>query len=408
MTVTTSHSAKAQPTGGSRRLLVLLGALTGLTPMAVDAYLPALPSMTSDLHSSSSATQLTLAALLVGLASGQLVSGPLSDRYGRRPPVLVGLAGFVLTSIGCALSPSVQVLIVLRLLQGFTGAAAVVVARAVVRDLYEGVAAARAFASLMLVMGAAPVLAPVLGAQLLRVTDWRGVFSALGVVGALLLVAAWRALPESLPPARRHAGGLPATLAVFGRLVRDPGFVLPSLAGGATFAAMFAYISGSPYVLQEVHGLSPQAFSGVFALNAAVLVVLSQVSGRLVHRTGPARLLVAGALQGALGAALLVGSALAHLGLGGVLPGLVLVVGAVGLVSPNATALALADHARTAGAASALIGLLQYVLGAVASPLTGLGGSRSDAPMALTIAGASLVALVAALLTARRSRHTAS
>jgi DHA1 family bicyclomycin/chloramphenicol resistance-like MFS transporter len=408
MTVTTSQRARAQPTAGSRRLLVLLGALTGLTPMAVDAYLPALPSMTTDLHSSSSATQLTLAALLVGLASGQLVSGPLSDRYGRRPPVLLGLAGFVLASIGCALAPSVQVLIVLRLLQGFTGAAAVVVARAVVRDLYEGVAAARAFASLMLVMGAAPVLAPVLGAQLLRVTDWRGVFVALGVVGAVLLVAAWRALPESLPPARRHAGGLPATLAVFGRLVRDPGFVLPSLAGGATFAAMFAYISGSPYVLQEVHGLSPQAFSGVFALNATVLVVLSQVSGRLVHRTGPARLLVAGGLQGALGAALLVVSALAHLGLVGVLPGLVLVVGAVGLVSPNATALALADHARTAGAASALIGLLQYVLGAVASPLTGLGGSRSDAPMALTIAGASSVALVAGLLTARRSRRTAS
>lgn len=399
--------AQARRPTSARWLLVLLGALTGLTPMAVDAYLPALPSMTHDLHSSSSATQLTLAALLVGLAAGQLVAGPLSDRFGRRPPVLLGLAGFVVTSAACALAPSVQLLVALRFLQGFTGAAAVVVARAVVRDLYEGVAAARAFASLMLVMGAAPVLAPVLGAQLLRVTDWRGVFVVLAAIGAALLVASWRVLPESLPPARRHAGGLPATLAVFARLLRDPGFLLPAFAGGAGFAAMFAYISGSPYVLQEVHGLSPQAYSAVFAMNATALVVLSQVSGRIVHRTGPAALLVTGAATSVAGGVLLVVSALAHLGLAGVLPGLVLVVGAVGFLSPNATALALAEHARTAGAASALLGLLQYVLGAVASPLTGLGGSRSDLPMALTIASAGVLALGCAVPAVVRSRSAA-
>ncbi len=388
--------------GASRGLLILLGALTGLTPLAVDMYLPALPSLTSDLHSSSSAAQLTLAALLVGLASGQLLAGPLSDRLGRRPPVLAGLVGFVLASIGCAFAPNVGVLIALRFLQGFAGSSAVVVARAVVRDLYSGAAAARAFASLMLVMGAAPILAPVIGAQVLRVTTWRGVFVVLAVAGAGLLAATWRSLPETLEPERRNDGGLAHTITVFGGLLRDRGFLVPSVAGGAGFAAMFAYIAGSPYVLQELHGLSPQAYSAVFAANATALITLSQVSGRIVHRTGPARLLLTGAATSATGAAVLVVAATAELALPFVLLGLLLVVGAVGVMAPNATALALANHGRTAGAASALLGVLQYVLGAVAAPLTGLGGDRADLSLALTIAGASSVALGCALAVQRQ------
>jgi MFS transporter, DHA1 family, multidrug resistance protein len=397
--VTSSPPARA--TG--RGLLVLLGALTGLTPFAVDAYLPALPSLTRDLGTTSSATQLTFAALLVGLAVGQLVAGPVSDRVGRRPPVLVGLVGFVAASVGCALAPDIAVLVGLRFLQGVAGAAAMVVARAVVRDLYQGADAARAFAALMLVMGAAPILAPVIGAQVLRVTSWRGVFVVLAALGAVLLVGSVLRLPETLPSERRHGGGLTATLGVFGRILRDPGFLSPALAGAGVLGAMFAYIAGSPFVLQDLYGLSPQAYSGVFAANAAVLIALSQVSGRLVRRTGPVRLLVAGAATSATGAAVLVLSAVAGVGLVGVLPGLVLVVGAVGLAAPNATALALADHGRTAGAASALLGLLQYAVGATAAPITGLGGARSAVPLALTIAAASALALGAALVTARRT-----
>jgi DHA1 family bicyclomycin/chloramphenicol resistance-like MFS transporter len=276
------------------------------------------------------------------------------------------------------------------------------VARAVVRDLYEGAAAARAFASLMLVMGAAPVFAPVIGAQVLRLTSWRGVFVVLAVAGAVLLAATWRSLPETLPPERRNDGGLTRTLRTFARLLRDPGFLIPTLAGGAGFAAMFAYISGSSYVLQEVHGLSAQQYSAVFGLNAATLVLLSQVSARLVKRTGARLLLVAGATISVVGGALLVVTALAGLGLPFVLVGLLLVVGAVGLTAPNATALALEHHGRTAGAASALLGLLQYVLGAVAAPLTGLGGSHTDLPMALTMAGAASIALICAVTAARR------
>ena len=399
----TATTTLAPSRHASRGLLVLLGALTGLTPFAVDAYLPALPSLTRDLGSTSSAVQLTLTALLVGLAAGQLLAGPLSDRLGRRRPVAVGLTGFVVASLGCALAPSVEVLIGLRFLQGLFGAAAVVVARAVVRDVYAGAEAARAFAALMLVMGAAPVLAPVIGAQVLRGTSWRGIFVLLAGGAVLLLVVALRRLPETLEPERRSANGLRAVVGVFGTLLRDRGFLVPAVAGGASFAAMFAYIAGSPFVLQELHGLSPQTFSVVFGVNAAALVLLSQVSGKLVRRTGPARLLLAGGLTSATGGAVLVVSALTDAGLPGVLPGLLLVVAAFGLVAPNSTALALAEHGRTAGSASALIGLVQYALAGAAAPLTGLGGSRTDLPMALTIGGASLLALACAVATYRRS-----
>jgi DHA1 family bicyclomycin/chloramphenicol resistance-like MFS transporter len=398
-TVTTAEPRRH--VGGTRGQLVLLGALTGLTPLAVDMYLPALPVLTRDLHSTSSATQLTLAALLVGLAGGQLVAGPVSDRIGRRPPVLTGLAGFVLASVGCAFAPSVPVLVALRLLQGFAGAAAVVVARAVVRDLYDGAAAARAFASLMLVMGAAPIFAPVLGAQLLRVTSWRGVFVVLAVAGVALLAATSSKLPETLPPDCRIGGGLRPTLRIFAMLLRDRRFVLPTLAGGAGFAAMFAYISGSSYVLQDVHGLSAQEFSAVFGLNATVLIALSQVSARVVGRTGPRRLLLIGTATQVVGGVLLVVAAAAGYGLPFVLLGLVLVVGAGGFNYPNATALALEHHGRTAGAASALLGVLQYVLGAVAAPLTGLGGSRTAMPMSVTMLCAAIIALTCALASAR-------
>ena len=378
-------------------MLVLLGCLTGLTPLAVDMYLPALPSLTRDLATTNGAAQLTLAALLLGLATGQLLAGPLSDRLGRRPPVLVGLAGFVLASLGCALAPGIGALIALRFVQGFLGAAAVVVARAVVRDLYSGVGAARAFASLMLVMGAAPVLAPILGAQVLRVTSWRGIFVVLAAAGVLLLAACWRALPETLAVVDRHDGGLAATARVFGVLARDGRFLLPALAGAAGFAAMFSYISASPYVLEEIHGLTPQQFSLVFGSNAVLLIALSQVSGRVVHRTGPAALLLAGTVLSTVGATLLLLTAELDLGFPLVLLGLLAVVGAVGFTAPNATALALTHHGRTAGSASALLGLLQFVFGAAAASVSGLGGERTDLSMALTMLTASLLALACAL-----------
>ncbi|HET7407104.1 MAG TPA: Bcr/CflA family multidrug efflux MFS transporter [Mycobacteriales bacterium] len=379
--------------------IILLGAMTAMTPMSIDAYLPALPSLSRDLSASSSVAQLTLTALLGGLAFGQLVIGPISDRVGRRPPVFAGLAGFVVASLLCAVAPSIEVLIALRFLQGASGAAAVVVARAVVRDLHGGTAAARVYAALMLVLGVAPIVAPIAGAQLLKVTSWRGVFVALALMGGLLLASTARWLPESLPAERRQPGRWRTTMTVFGHLLTDRQFTGYALAGGLGFAAMFAYISGSSFVLQDIYGLSPQAFSGVFAMNAAGLILLSQVSARTVHRTGPRPLLLLGLVLSATGGIGIVVSVLIGAGLAGVLPSLFVVVSAVGLTSPNATALALAEHGRTAGAASALVGVVQYVLGASAAPLVGLAGSHTAVPMAVTIAVAGAAGLAATALT---------
>lgn len=387
---------QSRPAGAG---VLLLGAMTALTPLSIDAYLPALPSLSRDLSASSSVAQLTLTALLGGLAVGQLVLGPITDRVGRRPPVTAGLVGFVVASLLCAVAPSIGVLIALRFLQGASGAAAVVVARAVVRDVHGGAAAARVYATLLLVLGVAPIVAPVAGAQLLKVTSWRGVFVVLAMMGGLLLAATTRWLPETLPAELRNTGRRRESLAVFGRLLADRHFLGYSLAGGLGFAAMFAYISGSPFVLQDVYGLSPQVFSGVFALNAIGLIAVSQVSARIVHRTGPRPLLMRGLAQSALGGLGVVISVLAGIGLAGVLPSLFVVVSAVGFTSPNATALALSEHGRTAGAASALIGVVQYALGASAAPLVGLAGSDSAVPMAVVIAAAGAAGLAATALT---------
>lgn len=387
-------------------LLVLLGALTGLTPLAIDAYLPALPSLSEDLAASSSATQLSLTALLVGLALGQVVAGPWSDAVGRRLPIAVGMVGFTVASVACALAPSIELLIGARLLQGGFGASGVVCARAVVRDLYDGPDLARALSRLVLVMGVAPVVAPLLGAQVLRFSSWRGVFVLLAAVGGTLLVLVLARLPETLAVERRRTGGLRTTVGDMRGLLRDRRYVAHVLASGLGFAALFAYLSGSSFVLQGHYGLSAQAYSLAFAANAVGFVVASQVGARAVRRTGArAVLLTGGAVQVSGGLVVLL-AALVDAPLGVVLAGLFFVVTAIGLIAPQATALALADHGAVAGSASALLGLASYVVAGVFAPLVGLGGEGSPVAMALVISGcaaAGLGAAVAAGRTATRS-----
>jgi DHA1 family bicyclomycin/chloramphenicol resistance-like MFS transporter len=389
------------PAGGRLRLIVILGALTAFGPLSIDMYLPALPSLSREFGVSPSQTQLTLSACLLGLALGQTVAGPLSDALGRRRPLLVGLVAYALASLLCALAPSVGTLIALRFVQGCAGAAGIVIARAVVRDMYSGVAVARYFAVLMLVNGLAPILAPIFGGQLLRVTSWRGVFVTLTIIGVLLLLATATGLGETLPAERRQSGGLAATLATFRRLLGDRAFLGVALSGGLAFAAMFSYISGSSFVLQDIFGVSAQQFSFLFGLNALGIVVAGQVSGRLVGRVAPRRLLATGLILQATGGVALLGTVTGGVGLVGVLPSLFLVVASVGLVMPNATALALAGHPRTAGSASALLGVLQYAIGAAAAPLVGIGGTRTAMPMALVIAALGVCALVTFTLFSR-------
>ena len=374
------------------QLIVILGALSAFGPLSLDMYLPALPALAADLSASAAEAQLTLTACLLGLACGQIVAGPLSDALGRRRPLLAGLVGYTLASLICAAAPSVPVLVLLRLLQGVAGAAGIVIARAAVRDLFSGADVARFFSLTMLVNGLAPILAPVIGGQVLRLTSWRGVFVVLTVVGLLLVLSALLGLPETLPAGRRRSGGLRATLHTYRRLLADPALMRYSLASGLAMAAMFAYIAGSPFVIENLYGVSPQRFSLIFGTNAFGIVVLSQIGARLVARAGAGRLLAAGLGVSLLGSLLLLASVTLGAGLAGILPAFFLIVASIGLIGPNATALALADHPQTAGSASALIGVMQYIFGAVVAPLVGLGGMATAMPLAVVIVSLSVLA----------------
>lgn len=387
---------RAAPLTGWRhlRLVVILGALSAFGPLSIDMYLPSLPSLSRDLDASVSAAQLTLSACVLGLALGQVIAGPLSDTLGRRRPLLVGLVVYVLASLLCVVAPSISLLIVLRLVQGAAGAAGIVIARAIVRDLYSGIAVARFFSILMLVSGIAPIAAPIVGGFLLQVTSWRGVFLTLALVVSVMLLAVLLGLQETLPQQRRQSGELRATLSGFRRLLTDRLFVGYALSCGCSFAAMFAYIAGSPFVLQDLYGLSPQQFSLIFGTNALGIAIVGQVNGRLVGRVAPERLLAGALTAVAVGGTALLVIVIGQIGLIGMLPALFVVVASQGMVFPNATALALAEYPSMAGSASALLGVLQFAIGAAAAPLVGIAGTTTALPMAVVIAALGLCALI--------------
>jgi len=390
---------------GRARLFVLLGGLTAFGPLSIDMYLPALPAIGRDLAASESMIQLTLTACLIGLAIGQVIAGPLSDALGRRRPLLIGVAGYVIASLLCALAPAATILVALRLLQGLAGAAGIVIARAIVRDLYSGSAAARYFSRLILVMGLAPILAPVLGAQLLRFTSWHGIFVVLAMITALLWLGAARGLPETLPPARRRIGSLSDTTQTFRRLAADTEFVGYAAAGGLAFGAMFAYIAGSPFVLQGIYHVSAQTFSLIFGVNALGFVITSQINGSLVSRIPPARLLTAGiTVTAGAGLALLAVILSGGLGLAALLPPLFVLVSSIGFVVPNAVALALSRHPEAAGTGSALLGVIQSGVAAVGAPLVGVAGITTAFPMAVVIAVSGVGAILALGVASARRR----
>ncbi|MDQ1044934.1 multidrug effflux MFS transporter [Streptomyces sp. V4I2] len=376
---------------------LILGGLTATPPLAMDMYLPALPEVTRSLNAPAATVQLTLTACLLGMALGQLVVGPMSDRWGRRRPLLAGLAVYVVATALCALAPTVELLVVFRLAQGLAGAAGIVIARAVVRDLHDGMAMARFFSTLMLISGVAPIVAPLIGGQILRVTDWRGVFVVLTVVGALLAVIVWAKLPETLAPDERHSGGVGEALRAMRGLLADRGFSGYMLTGGFAFAALFAYIAASPFVIQEIHGASPQTFSLLFGVNSVGLVIVGQINGKvLVGRVSLDRVLAAGLLIVILAATALLLMALGvfgEVGLAPVAAALFVLMSAMGVTLPNTQALALMRVKHAAGSASALLGTSSFLIGAIASPLVGIAGERTAVPMAVVQLAAAVVAL---------------
>ncbi len=378
-----------------RRDVVVLGLLATFGPLSLDLYLPVLPQLAADLDASASAAQLSITACLIGLAVGQVVAGPLSDRYGRRRPLIVGLVAYLLASLACAFAPNISVLLLLRLAQGLSGAAGLVISRAIARDLYAGRSLVVFFSRLILISGMAPVVAPVLGGQLSRVMDWRGIFAVLAGFGVVLLAAGMFGIRETLPPQRRTEGGLGVTLRGFHLLLVDRAFVGVTLACGLAGASMFAYIAGSTFVLQNLYGLSPQAFSLAFAANSVGIVAAGQLGGRLARDHVPARVLALGLSINLLGATSLAVTVLTGLSLPYLLGSLFVMVSALGLIFPTATAMALADHPHQAGTASSLLGLGQFTAGAIAAPLVGLAGERSAVPLGLTALTVSVLATLA-------------
>lgn len=399
------------PNSGLRRKVrfaLILGGLTAFGPLAIDMYLPALPQLSVDLNASASSAQLTLTAVLLGLAFGQLCAGPISDAVGRRKPLLIGLTVFIAASVLCALSTSVYGLAALRLLQGIGAAAGMVIARAAVRDLYGGVEAARFYSSLMLVTGLAPILAPVLGGQVLVYTTWRGVFAVLTVFGVVLFCVAALALPETKPVQWRQPAQLRPTFRIFRGLLTTPAFLGSALAGGLGMAAMFAYISGSSFVLQDIYDMSPQAYSITFGMNAIGMVAAGQVNARLVGRIGTAaQLLVCAQVSASIAGAVLVTTTLLGLPLPVLLAALFVMISSLGFVMPNTTTLALSEQREVAGSASALLGVCQFVVGALAAPLVGMGGVQSPLPMVLVMFGVTLASMITFATLGRRGTKQA-
>jgi DHA1 family bicyclomycin/chloramphenicol resistance-like MFS transporter len=372
-------------------MLAVLGALSSFGPLSMDMYLPSTPTIAASLHASQSLVQLTLSGCLAGLALGQLVAGPVSDGLGRKKPLLAGLVAFTVLSVACAAAPDIGALIAFRFLQGVAGAGGVVLSLAIVRDRYTGTELARVLGSLMLVFGLAPVLAPVIGGQILRFTSWRGVFGVLAAIGLLLFLLAWF-LPETLPPERRTPARLHQLAADSRRLVHDRQYVGYTLAITCGNAALITYISALPFIVEDAYHGSPQLFSLFFMINSIGLVAMAQLGARLVKRVPVARVVLLSQLVMAAGAIGFLAAALTgHPPLAALLVPLFFFLAFFGSMRPNATAIALANQGAIAGTASAWVGALPFLLGAFLSPLAGLGGEG-----AATVAGIMLSALCVA------------
>ncbi|WP_339288481.1 multidrug effflux MFS transporter [Paenibacillus sp. FSL E2-0201] len=386
------------------QLAVILGSITTIGPLSIDMYLPALPTLVADFGTTAALVQLSLTFFLLGLASGQLVAGPLSDVYGRRRPLLIGMFIYAVSSVLCAFSPSIGLLIGLRFIQGLAGSVGVVVSRAAVRDLYSGSELTKFFSLLMIVNGLGPILAPVIGGQLLRVTTWQGIFLVLFAAGIIICLTILLRLPETLPKERRSKSGLKGTLLTFRVLLGNRKFMGYALSQGFVTASMFAYISGSSFVLQNIFAVTPQVYSLIFAMNGLGIIITGQIAGRLAGKVSETKLLLSGLLLCTMGGILLLLTILVGGGLIPILICLFAVVSSVGIVGATSFSLAMQDQGETAGSASALIGLIPLLLGSCVAPLVGLGGVESALPMAIVIACTGVLSILSYLLLVRRGK----
>jgi len=389
------------------RTILILGALSAFGPLAIDFYLPAFPAMALAFGTDENHVQMTLAAYFLGLSIGQLAYGPVADRFGRRIPLLIGVGLFTAASVACAYAPNLEWLIGARFIQALGGCAGMVISRAVVSDKCDAVGSAKVFSQLMLVMGLAPILAPLLGGLLVNTTGWQSIFLALTGFSALAGLAVATGLPESMP-AHMPRQPLSGALRQYGRLLADPIFLGHALTGGIAIAGMFAYIAGSPFIFIKLYGVAAEHFGWLFGINAAGFILVAQVNARLLAKRGPMFLLARAVwVYLTAGLTLLAVSSLHTAQLWPLLIPLFICIASLGCISPNAAACAMSGQGARAGSASALLGCLQFSVAAGASALVGVLHDGSAVPMAMVISLCGVLVVSAAVLTRRLQKARA-
>ncbi|MEH6818762.1 MAG: multidrug effflux MFS transporter [Dietzia psychralcaliphila] len=380
-------------------MLMALALAGAIGPFATDTYLPALPLIVGEFGVSASVAQLTLTAFMVSLAVGQLVIGPLSDRMGRRTLLILGSVGTAIAAVVCALAPSIWVLVLGRVAQGFFGAAGIVLSKAVVVDVGRGAGVAKAFATLIALQSVAPVIAPLVGGAVVPFGGWRAVFWLLAGLSVVTAIGVVAAVPETLPPDSRRTGGFMSTLADMRVVATHGPFVARVSAFVFTFGVLFAYISASPFIYQDMVGLSPTAYSVAFTVNALGILASNLAGARLVGRFAPEKVMrtgVAGMVSAiAVLVVVVVLSPAGTLGLAPVTAGFLLLTLSIGLILPNAAALSMQATQGHSGSGSALLGAAQFSLAALVSPLTGLAGPHSALPMLVVMGCCAALVVVA-------------
>ncbi|WP_446899004.1 multidrug effflux MFS transporter [Clostridium sp. LBM24168] len=367
------------------KLAVILGILAGLGPLVTDLYIPSLPTVSKFFNASTSITQLSLTTSLLGLAIGQIIIGPISDKTGRRKPLILSLIIFTFSSLLCPLTSSIYFFILMRLLQGLAGAGGIVISRAMARDIYSGKLLVQFFSMLMLVNGIAPIISPVLGAQLLKFVNWQGIFYILAILGLLLCIMVWAGIKESLSINMRSIGNLRNNFVGLIHLFKDEIFIGYTFIQGFILAGMFGYISASPFVIQDIYGLSAQQFSLCFAINGLGIVTMTQVTGHLAKKFPLNKILGGGLFISLLGSLVLFGMTIINGPLISILIPLFIVISSVGTITTTTGSLAMEPKGDEAGSASSLLGFMPFALGALASPLVGIAGENTSIPMGIVI-----------------------
>ena len=382
---------------------MFLGALAAFGSLSMDMYLPGIPGIAKDFQTNASTVQLSLTACLLGLAGGQIVIGPLSDMKGRKRPLLSFLIVYMSASIFCALAPNIWTFIAARFIQGFSASAGVVIARAIVRDTYSGSELTKHFATLVLVVAIMPIIAPIFGSFILQVTTtWNGIFWAIAAIALLMSALVFITLPETLPQSKRSEGGIKQTVKTFGDLIKDKTFMGYALAQGLIMGGVFAYVSGTPFVYQEIYGVSPQIFSFLFALNGIGIMIGSKLTGRLSSRISERKILSVGLVISITASLFLLVMTIIEPPLVFIVIPLFLIVSCIGVVQTTCFSLAMQQQGQHAGSASALLGLLPYLLGSITAPLVGIAGEQTAVPMGITILVVDLGALASYLFLARK------